>query len=144
MLNSKEKLYEGIEFIMHAISAACVAISVESIVESVVSIYETRQTKLRTLDDDTDNHEMQIGYNGLEPANTENRLKKAVDSYFKNHKKANGTLLLTQTDLNIVCQRLLTKKFQIQANYSSWTASSSKGNICFVGNLIGKIYVPVP
>ena len=62
LLNTKEKLYEGIEFIMHAISAACVAISVESIVESVVSIYETRQTKLRTLDDNTANHEMQIGY----------------------------------------------------------------------------------
>ena len=45
-LSKNEKLYEGIEFIMHSISAACVAISVESIVESVVSIYETRQTKL--------------------------------------------------------------------------------------------------
>ena len=45
-LGTNEKLYEGIEFIMHSISAACVAISVESIVESLVSIYETSQLSL--------------------------------------------------------------------------------------------------
>ena len=46
-LGTNEKLYEGIEFIMHSISTACVAISVESIVESLVSIYETIQLSLR-------------------------------------------------------------------------------------------------
>ena len=45
-LGTNEKLYEGIEFIMHSISTACVAISVESIVESLVSIYETSQLSL--------------------------------------------------------------------------------------------------
>ena len=46
LLGTNEKLYEGIEFIMHSISTACVAISVESIVESLVSIYETSQLSL--------------------------------------------------------------------------------------------------
>ena len=45
-LGTNEKLYEGIEFIMHSISTACVAISVESIVESLATIYETSQLSL--------------------------------------------------------------------------------------------------
>ena len=60
--------------ILHSISAACVAISVESIDESLVSIYETRQTKSRTLSDDRANYEMQIGYNGPDLAKADTML----------------------------------------------------------------------
>ena len=102
-LSKNEKLYEGIEFIMHSISAACVAISVESIVESVVSIYETRQTKSRTLSDDRANYEMQIGYNGPDLAKADTMLKKAMDSYFKAHKQGKWHFTI---DPNRLCQKL--------------------------------------
>ena len=46
--NTNDNLYEGIEFVIHAITAGSVAISMESIVEYVVSIYENRQSKKRT------------------------------------------------------------------------------------------------
>ncbi|CAL4066453.1 unnamed protein product [Meganyctiphanes norvegica] len=85
--NTNEMLYEGVEFIMHAISAACVAISVESIVESVVSMYENRQTKFRNLGEDRANHEMQIGCNGPNLAKCDRLLEKAMKTYFKTHKQ---------------------------------------------------------
>ena len=94
---------------MHSMSAACVSISVESIVESVVFIYETRQTKSRTLSDDRANYEMQIGYNGPDLAKADTMLKKAMDSYFITSKpinKENGISLLTQIGLSILCQKL--------------------------------------
>ena len=72
---------------MHVISAASVALSVESIVESVVSIYENRQTKSRTLGEDRANHEMQIGFNGPNLAKCDTILEKAMDSYFKAQKQ---------------------------------------------------------
>ena len=92
-LNTNEMLYDGVEFIMHVISAAYVAISVEFIVESIVSMYENRQTKFRNLGEDRANHEMQIGCNGPNLAK-DRLLEKAMNSYFKTHKE-NGTLPLT-------------------------------------------------
>ena len=85
--NTNQKLYEGIEFVIHAITAASTAISVESIVESVVSIYENRQSKTRTLSEDSSNQEMQIGINGPSLAKSDNVLEKALNNYFKAHKQ---------------------------------------------------------
>ena len=107
LLNTNDKLYEGIEFIMHAISAACVAISVESFVESVVSIYETRQTKSMTLSDDRANHEMQISFNGPDLANADNLLKKAMDSYFKTHKQGKWHFTIDPTRLKYSVSKVI-------------------------------------
>ena len=109
-LRKNEKLYEGIEFIMHSISAACVAISVESIVESVVSIYETRQTKSRTLSDDRANYEMQIGYNGPDLAKADTMLKKAMDSYFKAHKQGKWHFTIDPNRLEHTVSKVVDKK----------------------------------
>ena len=48
-LNSKLHHFEGIELVMHVICAASVIMSVESVVESIVSMYENRQSKFRHL-----------------------------------------------------------------------------------------------
>ena len=108
--NSNEKLYEGIELIMHAISAATVAISVESIVESVVSIYENRQTKARTLSEDRANHEMQIGFNGPDIAKSDNILEKAMDAYFKTHKQEKWHFTMDPSRLEYSVSKLIDKK----------------------------------
>ena len=109
-LSKNEKLYEGIEFIMHSISAACVAISVESIVESVVSIYETRQTKSRTLSDDRANYEMQVCYNGPNLAKADTMLEKAMDSYFKAHKQGKWHFTIDPNRLKYTVSKVVDKK----------------------------------
>ena len=109
-LSKNEKLYEGIEFIMHSISAACVAISVESIVESVVSIYETRQTKSRTLSDDRANYEMQVCYNGPNLAKADTMLEKAIDSYFKAHKQGKWHFTIDPNRLEHTVSKVVDKK----------------------------------
>ena len=52
-LNSKFNLfYLGIELVMHVICVASVVMSVESVVVSIVSMYENRQSKFRNLGED--------------------------------------------------------------------------------------------
>ena len=43
---------------MHAIGSASVIMSVESVVESIVSMYENRQSKFRNLGEDRENNDM--------------------------------------------------------------------------------------
>ena len=108
---------------MHSISAACVAISVESIVESVVSIYETRQTKSRTLSDDRANYEMQIGYNGPDLAKADTMLKKAMDSYFKAHKQGKWHFTIDPNRLKYTVSKVVDKKWLNQARCFLWIPS---------------------
>ena len=49
---------------MHVICVASVVISVESVVESILSMYENRQSKLINLGEDRGNNEMMIAVNG--------------------------------------------------------------------------------
>ena len=49
---------------MHVICVASVVMSVESVVESIVSMYENRQSKSRNLGEDRGNNEMMIAVNG--------------------------------------------------------------------------------
>lgn len=85
-LTSKLKMFDGIELIIHIICAASVAMSVESIVESIVSMYENRQSKFRNIGEKRGNEEMMIAVNGPEISNADKILKKALDNYFKNHR----------------------------------------------------------
>ena len=109
-LNTNEMLYEGVEFIMHAISAACVAISVESIVESVVSMYENRQTKFRNLGEDRANHEMQIGCNGTNLAKCDRLLEKTMNSYFETHKQGKWHFTINHSRLEYSVSKVIDKK----------------------------------
>ena len=85
-LNTQDTLYKDIELVMQIITAASVAISVESVVESIVSTYENRQSKVRTLPEDRANNEMLIGVNGPNLTSADNLLKRALDKYFQKHK----------------------------------------------------------
>ena len=85
-MNTQDTLYKDIELVMQIITAASVAISVESVVESIVSTYENRQSKVRTLPEDRANNEMLIGVNGPNLTSADNLLKRALDKYFQKHK----------------------------------------------------------
>jgi hypothetical protein len=98
-LTSKLKMFDGIELIIHIICAASVAMSVESIVESMVSMYEIRQSKLRNTGEDHGNEEMMIAVNGPEIANADKILKKSLDSYFKKHKEGKWHFTMDPTKI---------------------------------------------
>ena len=101
----KLKLYEGIEIIMHTIAAASVAISCESIVQSVVSIYENRQNKFRTITDDRANFEMQIGVNGPNLSQADILLENTLDKYFPEHKKGKWHFTMDSTKIAYVISK---------------------------------------
>ena len=118
LMGSNLKLYEGIELIMHTISAASVAISVESIVESVVSIYENRQNKSRTIGEDRANLEMQIGFNGPNLSKADIILEKAMDAYFKSHKKGKWHFTMDPCRLDYTVSKLIDTKINSTSKLS--------------------------
>ena len=110
--NTNDKLYEGIEFVIHAITAGSVAISVESIVESVVSIYENRQSKKRTPTDDRSNHEMLIAlnFNGPSLAKLYIVLESALNKYFRAHKEGKWHFTMDPTRLKYIISKSIDNK----------------------------------
>ena len=63
-LNTDMKLFEGLEITMQGILCAAVKISVESVVESLVSRYEKHFDKSRKLTEENALDEMEISANG--------------------------------------------------------------------------------
>ena len=57
-LDSARGLYLGIEMVMHVLSVASISMSVESVVESHVSVYESRINKERNVSEDRGRREM--------------------------------------------------------------------------------------
>ena len=58
------KLFEGVELVLHAMSCAAVKVSVESVVETIVSQYEIHFYKNRGLNEENAMQEMTIAENG--------------------------------------------------------------------------------
>ena len=79
LLNSQYHLYEGVELIIHIICIASVKISVESVVESLVSRYEIHFDKERQLKE-----EHALNENGPKFAKADKILKAAMNMYWKN------------------------------------------------------------
>ena len=75
-LNTKDALYCEIELIIFALCVAAVTISVESIIESYISVYESRNSKIRPITEEHAHHEMIIAINGPELCNADNVIKK--------------------------------------------------------------------
>ena len=71
---------------MRATYEACIKLSVESVVESVISVYNKHNSKVRNIDETTANDEMFISVNGPEIREADDILKEALDEHFKNSK----------------------------------------------------------
>ena len=75
-------LYEGIELVMRATYEACVKISVESVAESVISVYNQHNSKIRNIGEENANNEFFIAYNGPEIGEADEVLRDALDLHF--------------------------------------------------------------
>ena len=89
-LNTKDALYCEIELIIFALCVAAVTISVESIIESYISVYESRNSKIRPITEEHAHHEMIIAINGPELCNADNVKKKSMSNYWNNQKRKDG------------------------------------------------------
>ena len=88
-MNSSEN-YRNCEWIIHGLNTAVMKFSVESIVESVVSIFERKFPAGRTSSEKTMYEEMNITLNGPSLPNADNLLGKSVAHYFKDHTRREG------------------------------------------------------
>ena len=77
-----EKLYIGIELVMQATAVASVKISVESIVESFISVYNIHNSKIRPIKEETAEDEMMIHLNGPQLGEADDTLTDALDLHF--------------------------------------------------------------
>ena len=82
LLLSEHDLYSGVELTLHCIVTAAVKISVESVVESLVSRYETHFDKKRQLKEIHALEEMEIAENGPELVHADKILTKAMSEYW--------------------------------------------------------------
>ena len=78
-----EELYNGIELVMQATAVAAVKMSVESIAESFISIYNIHNNKLRPIEESTAEAEMMIHMNSPEIGEADGVLQTALDLHFE-------------------------------------------------------------
>ena len=86
-----EKLFTGVELTLHSIVTSAVKVSVESVVESLVSRYEVHFDAKRQLKEDHALEEMEIAENGPELVHADRLLSLAMDKYWKEKDSADGT-----------------------------------------------------
>ena len=79
----ESKLFTGIELTLHSIITASIKTSVESVVESLVSRYETHFDAKRQLKEIHALDEMIIAENGPDLVHADNLLRSAMDKYWK-------------------------------------------------------------
>lgn len=86
-LKTKLKLFEGVELVLHGIVCGAVKVSVESVVETLVSRYESHFNKNRNLDETNAMDEMLIVENGPTIFQANSVLKTAMNHYWKENSK---------------------------------------------------------
>ena len=84
------ELYSGIELSLHCMTASAVKVSVESVVESLVSRYENHFDASRQLDEDHALEEMFIAENGPNIVHADKLLISAMNRYWKDQSKDGG------------------------------------------------------
>lgn len=109
-LNSNLNLFVNIELVMHVICGASVIMSVESVVESIVSQYENRQSKFRNLSELRANNEMMIAVNGPNLAHSDSLLEKALNTYFKHHKNGKWHFTMDQSKVSYSISKIVDSK----------------------------------
>ena len=87
----------------------------ELVVESIVSTYENRQSKVRTLTEDRANYEMLIGVNGPNLTSAENLLNSALNKYFQKHKQGKWHFTMDPKRLEYTVSKSIDKKLSTQS-----------------------------
>ena len=80
---SDGELYVGCEVVVEAIVVAAIKLTVESIAESVISRYNTHNSKLRSMSEEAVNNELWIACNGPELGGADRILSSALSKYFR-------------------------------------------------------------
>ena len=107
---SSPDLYEGIELIMRATYEASIKVSVESVAESVISIYNLHNNKHRKISEETANDELFVAYNGPEIGEADEVLRKALNLHFSQTKRGwNFSTQLFRTSGLVVGKKLKEK-----------------------------------
>ena len=75
-------LFTEIEMVMQAISACCVKVSCESVLESLVSIFENHFDARRNMNEGSTTQEFMIAINGPNLAHADAVIKEAMNSYW--------------------------------------------------------------
>ena len=89
-LDSTKKLFVGAEIVMQVIICPSVKISVESVVESLVSRYEGHFNKNRHLDENNALDEMMIAENGPGLFKADKVISNAMNNYWRKDKSGSG------------------------------------------------------
>ena len=85
-LGTKLELYKGVEMIVHLMASAATAMSVESLVESWISVYEAHKNKHRPISNDRAEKEISVAVNGPEVQNADSLILKAMKMMFSKYK----------------------------------------------------------
>jgi len=85
-VDSKKALFFGVEMIVYSICVVSVTISVESIIESFVSVYENRINTKRLITEERVHHEMLVAINGTKLAHCDSLVKASMENYWRNFK----------------------------------------------------------
>lgn len=88
-LASRNNLYLDIELILHAISTAAVTKSVESVIESWVSVSESRSHNKRSISEDRLLNELIVAINGPLVQHADDIIKTALQRYWEKSKSSN-------------------------------------------------------
>ena len=120
-LNTNYHLYEGVELILHIITVAAVKISVESLVESLVSRYKIHFDKESQLTEEHALNEMEITENGPIFTKCDDLLKSAMNNYWRKKDKLRGEWhfthkserIATYSEQSIVLTRLMKEKSKL-------------------------------
>ena len=86
-LETERKLYVDIEMVMHVICVAAASMSAESVIESMVSIYENRNNNFRPISEERAVLEMNIAINGPELPHADSIIQESMTEYWKNSGK---------------------------------------------------------
>ena len=104
LLSSDNNLSEGIELSLHCICCAAVKVSVESIVESMISVYENHFDSKRQLTEEHALEEMQIAQSEPQLVKADLLLKAAMDRYWKSKAGTNAWHFVRRgTDVRDFC-----------------------------------------
>ena len=84
-------MFKEIEIIIHAICVAATSMSVESVIESMVSMYEVRNNKHRPISEERAELEMMIAVNGPNIEHADSVIDKSMRQYWKESGEGNKT-----------------------------------------------------
>ena len=90
-LDPENGLFNEIEMIMQAISVCCIKVSCESVLESLVSIFENHYDVRRNMNEKSTSEEFMIAINGPNLSHADAVIKEAMNSYWNSRQSGQGT-----------------------------------------------------